>query len=151
MTYAAFFKSRSFGYGAGAGAVAASLGTLATLLAAFNMSSRCSSFVDSCESIVAQNINIPKLTFDVDIDNTYTTSVALYNIETPFPPEWAEIINYVKILPDYCFKVPVTIGLSLTFVISLTLASYVTSLVHIREQADKNDTPQDYSPLDNVI
>jgi len=139
MTYAAFFKSNSFRYGLGAGTAIMGAGTVYTLIKAFDFSAECSSYVNICKSAVNENIFIPKLTGECDIKN-YSPSITIYNIVVSSPPELVQFINKLNGLPVHCFNGPMAIGMSLTLILSIAVATYVMCAVHIMEQDEKSES-----------
>ncbi|AHE67828.1 hypothetical protein [Legionella oakridgensis] len=132
MTWAAFFKSRSFKYGALIGGIGFAAGAGGSAAVALKLASLCSTAVNSFVTEVGTHFSLSELSAVVHIDG-YNATLTLDDINAALPPGWLDIINHAQELPSYCFSAPFTIGLCITAAASLALASTIAIAIHIHD------------------
>ncbi len=133
MVWSHFFQSRPFRYGAATGIVTCAMGAGVSAVLALKVADQCSIIIDALK--IGGNVSIDKITADVEIKN-HTSTLILKNIKTVLPE--LELVAMAESYVDYCFSIPLSLCLILTFSIALSLANVMAAIVHFNEQ-DKEE------------
>jgi hypothetical protein len=133
MTWATFFKSRSFKYGSILGGIGFAAGTGGSAAIALRMASQCSSAAAYIISVMGKNITISELTTVVHYQQ-YNVPIELEEVDIDLPTDWVDLVNHVNELPPLCFSIPFTLGVCLTAVASLALASTIGLALHLGDE-----------------
>ena len=140
MTWATCLRSRPFKYGFFAGLLTFGAGAGGSAAIALKIASHCSSAIAYFISEMGKNITISELEAILHL-GSYNVTLTLDDINAALPAGWLDIINTTTELPPYCFRAPFALGLCVTTVASLALASTIALAIHIHDHNEDRSAP----------